>query len=138
MLPFGQWFSRSGLVPSTNSQSACAFSGASDRLLGSVTTALPIPDSPTPVWLTCARMPGCLPVVLCDLPVSASDNRGLNGSAAQSPTWNLEPTRELAPVCDVIVAEIRCSSHDVGLSMNSGRSTVTFTDRTWVGMPCKI
>src|SRR6218665_3802111 len=138
MLPLGQWFSRSGLVPASYSQSAWALLGSSARLLGSLTTAFSIPASPTPCWVTVALMPGCLPVVTCLRPVRASVRVGLNGKLPQPATANGVAVVELAPRLESNTPSTCFWPQLEGLSMNPARSMLTVTLRTLSGIPCQI
>ena len=68
----------------------------------------------------------------------ATVNVGLNGRYPQPPTWNGAEGEASAPA-RLVSVEVRLSGAQlVGLNVNPGRSSVTVTPRSWIGMPSRI
>ena len=76
-----------------------------------------------------------VPLALLPWPPASAVSSGLKGRLAQPPTSKGEETCALAPWAAVSFAETCCAVQSVGLSMNSGLFTTTFTLRSRSGTP---
>src|SRR5207302_6054775 len=81
---------------------------------------------------------GWLPEWVWPFPESPILSCGEKTRCEQPPTWKRELTGAAKPPVDVNVPVTAIGSHDVGLIVNCGRSSVTSTWRIRSGMPSRI
>src|SRR5579862_5728523 len=89
-------------------------------------------------WVSVALSVGWVPEWVLPLPVSFIFSLGENPSDEQPPTWKRELTGAARPPVDVSVPVTLIGSHDVGLSVKSGRSRSTSIRRIRSGIPSRI
>src|ERR1700730_17118758 len=105
------------------------------RALGRVTATFPMFACP---WLEVTVTSRLAPFFLLVFACVETLNVGLNGRLAPLVAWNGTLACALPPEPPVRVPVAARCSQLVGLNMNPGRSTVTFTCLICNGMPCKI
>src|ERR1700733_2679200 len=112
--------------------------GSSARLSGSCTRADWMFPCPELGALRVAVRVGCLPLVVCPLPLRLMLSWGVNPSALQSPTWNRDETLAAAPLTDWTCPVMLNGEHEVGLMMKLGRSRVRLIVLIRSGVPCRM